>query len=221
MAMKDDQKKLISLVADLEIDKATDQVHILLEAGVSPLDVFDLIYKGMNEVGSRYQNDVYGISGLIMAGDIMREIGQILVPQMENNASRNIAVRNNTGRIVLGTVEGDIHFIGKDIFKTLIRSYGFRVHDLGVDVPPANFLSAIHEHKPDIVGFSCLISMAYQAMEETIGFLKKYVPMELRPRAYIIGGRVDRIVFDKIGADHWANDAMEGVRLCEKIMADE
>ena len=214
MISDEHRQQLISFIADLKEEDALNQVQVLLDGGETPLAVFDLCYKGLNEVGQRYQKEIYALSGLIMAGDIMRRIGLILLPLLEGNAGRS-----NAGRIILATVEGDIHFIGKDIFKTMVQGHGFAVHDLGVDVPPAKFLSAIHEYKPDIVGLSCLISAAYPAMAETIHFLRQHVPQALSPRAYIIGGRIDRYVFETIDADYWTNDAIEGVALCERIMA--
>jgi methanogenic corrinoid protein MtbC1 len=85
-------------------------------------------------------------------------------------------------------------------------------------VPPSKFLAAIREFKPDIVGLSCLISAAYQSMQETIALLKENTPEEPAPRAYIIGGQVTELLCKEIGADYWVNDAMKGVRLCQKIM---
>jgi methanogenic corrinoid protein MtbC1 len=148
-----------------------------------------------------------------MAGEIMRQVGEQVFPLLE---SKN--TNGNTGSIVLGTVEGDIHFIGKDIFKEVVRVYGFSVHDLGVDVPPSKFLTAIHEYKPDIVGLSCLIAAAYKSMKETIALLKENTSEERAPRAYIIGGQVTEFLCQEIGADYWTNDAMNGVRLCQQIM---
>lgn len=148
-----------------------------------------------------------------MAGEIMRQVGQLVFPNLKNKFTAG-----ENRRIVLGTVEGDIHDIGKDIFKVLVRGYGFSVHDLGVDVAPSKFLSAVLEVKPDIVGFSCLISAVVSKMQETLSFLKENTPAALAPRAYIIGGRVDRHIAKHVGTDYWANDAMAGVRLCRKIM---
>ena len=148
-----------------------------------------------------------------MAGEIMVQVGQMVFPFLQNKAPTG-----HVGNIVMGTVEGDIHFVGKDIFKVLIQGYGFRVHDLGTDVPASKFLASVHEFQPDILGISCLISSAYEDMADTISLLREYVPEDLSPRAYVIGGRVDELLSRKVGADFWTKDGMAGVRLCQKIM---
>jgi methanogenic corrinoid protein MtbC1 len=212
--MKEDQERLITLMAELKEEAVLDLVRQHMADGVDPLVIIDLCHKGMIQVGERYEQQIYFISGLIMAGEIMRQVGQLVLPLIESKITNG-----DSGSIVLGTVEGDIHFIGKDIFKVLVRGYGFTVHDLGVDVPPSKFLGTIHEFKPDIVGLSCLISGAFRSMGETIDLLKENIPKGLSPRAYIIGGRVDEFVCKDVGADYWTNDGMKGVRLCQKIMA--
>ena len=213
MLVTDNQDKLITLMAELKEEAVLALVEQHVADGIDPLVIIDLCHKGMIQVGERYEQGRYFISGLIMAGEIMRKVGQLVLPLFENKVTNE-----DSGSIVLGTVEGDIHFIGKDIFKVLVRGYGFTVHDLGVDVPPRKFLAAIHEFRPNIVGLSCLISAAYKTMQETIVLLKENIPQGLSPRAYIIGGRVDELVCKNVGADHWTNDAVRGVRLCQKIM---
>jgi len=200
-------------MADLQEDAVLDLVQQQLAEGVDPLAIVDICRKGMIKVGERYEQGHYFISGLIMAGEIMRQVGQLVFPFLESTITNG-----NSGGIVLGTVEGDIHYIGKDIFKTLARVHGFTVHDLGVDVPPSKFLAAIHEFKPHIVGLSCLISAAFKSMRETITFLKQNVSEKLLPRAYIIGGQVDELVCKEVQSDYWTKDAMKGVLLCQKIM---
>ena len=117
-----------------------------------------------------------------MAGEIMDQVGQLVLPLIKNKVTNGDA-----GSIVLGTVEGDIHYIGRDIFKILVRGYGFTVHDLGVDVPPSKFIAAIHEFRPNIVGLSCLISAAYKNMAETIALFHRNLPPSLPPPVYLIG----------------------------------
>jgi methanogenic corrinoid protein MtbC1 len=213
MPVTENHEKLISLIADLKEDASLELVRQSIAEGVDPLDIIDICHKGMVEVGQRYEQGIYFISGLIMAGEIMRKAGQLVLPLIESKVKNG-----DSGSIVLGTVEGDIHFIGKDIFKVLVRGYGFAVHDLGVDVPPGKFLAAIQEFKPDIVGLSCLISGVFRNLRETLLQLRRNVPQSLSPRAYVIGGRVDELVSMDVGADCWANDAIKGVRLCQKIM---
>ena len=202
-------------MAELQEEAALDLVRQHIADGVDPLVIIDLCHKGMILVGERYEQGYYFIEGLIMAGEIMRQVGQMVLPLLESKVTNS-----DSGSILLGTVEGDIHFLGKDIFKVLVRGYGFTVHDLGVDVPPSKFLAAIHEFKPNIVGLSCLINTAFRSMRETIALLKGNIPQDLSPRAYIIGGRVDQFVCKDVGADYWTNDAMRGIRLCQEIMSE-
>ncbi|MEJ2066637.1 MAG: cobalamin-dependent protein [Deltaproteobacteria bacterium] len=213
MPVTDNHAELSTLMAELQEEAVLDLVQQHIAAGVDPLTIIDLCHKGMIQVGEYYEQGRYFIAGLIMAGEIMRQVGQQVFPLLESRITNG-----NIGSIVLGTVEGDIHFIGKDIFKELVRVHGFVVHDLGVDVPPSKFLAAIREFKPDIVGLSCLISAAYKSMQETIEFLKDNIPEEFAPRAYLIGGQVTEFLCKELGADHWTNDAMKGVRLCQQIM---
>ena len=208
-------EKLITLVAELEENAVMDLVHKAMADGVEPLKILELCHRGMLAVGERYEKGEYFISGLILAGEIMAQVGQLVFPFLETEVTTGDA-----GSIVLGTVEGDIHFVGKDIFKVMARSHGFAVHDLGVDVPGSEFLSAIHQFKPKILGISCLITSAYEDLAETIALLKEYVPQNLSPRAYIIGGRVDGLVCKEVDADYWTKDGLVGVRLCQKIMKE-
>jgi methanogenic corrinoid protein MtbC1 len=214
MAIPDNQTELSTLVAELQEEVVFDLVRQYLADGVEPLVIIDLCHKGMVQVGEYYEQGRYYIAGLIMAGEIMRQVGQLVFPLLESKITKGDA-----GSIVLGTAEGDIHFIGKDIFKVLVRVHGFTVHDLGVDVPPSKFLAAIHEFKPNIVGISCLITAAFKTMRETVAFMKENIPPALAPRAYLIGGLVNEFVRKDAGADYWTNDAMKGVRLCQRIMA--
>ncbi len=213
MPAKERNHDLVTMIAELREEDSLDLVRRLMADGVEPLAIIDLCHKGMERVGELYEKGEYFIAGLFMAGEIMDQVGQLVLPLIKNKITNDSA-----GRIVLGTVEGDIHHIGKEIFKFLVRGYGFTVHDLGVDVPPSKFIAAIHEFRPDIVGLSCLISAAYKNMEESIALLKKNLPPGLASPVYLIGGRVDRIVCKDVGADYWANDAMEGVRVCQKII---
>ena len=214
MADKEIGKELVDLISELQETETLEFIKELIDRGISPLTIFDLCHEGLVRVGKFYENDRYAISGLIMAGELMRQAGELVLPLFENES-----FQKSSGKIVLGTIEGDIHNLGKDIFKTLVRGHGFSVHDLGVDVTPSTFLSAIYDVNPDIVGFSCLISSVYDFLRECIEFLRENVPQNLQPRAYIVGGNVNRTIAKIVGADWWTSDAMEGVHLCEKIMA--
>ena len=215
MNEQDKQDNLITLMADLKEDAVMEMVRHQIADGVDPMRIIEFCHKAMTKVGERYEQGIYFISGLIMAGEIMHQVGRLVLPLLETKVSNGDA-----GRIVLGTVEGDIHFIGKDIFKVLIRCHGFAVHDLGEDVPPSRFLAAVNDVKPDIVGLSCLISTAFGSLQETISLLRDNMPSMDPPPTFIIGGLLDEQICQYAGSDYWTNDAMEGVRLCQQIMEE-
>lgn len=208
---------LTSMIAELDEEKALALSRQLITEGADPLKIIEYSHKGMNQVGIRYEKGIYFISGLVMAGEIMQQITHLILPLTMANSFQQYV-----GRVVIGTVEGDIHHIGKDIFKAFLRGHGFAVHDLGVDVPKHAFLSAIHEFKPEIVGISCLISTCLDSLKETISHLKENTPAHIAPRSYLAGGRLmTKRVCASVGADVCTTDSMEGVRLCQQIMQSQ
>lgn len=209
--------RLSDLIAELDEDNALALTNQMISDGVNPKKIIESAHKGITEVGKRYETGLYFISGLIMAGEIMEQISGMVLPLAMGSPGQK---QKTAGRVVVGTVEGDIHHIGKDIFKAFLQGHGFVVHDLGVDVSRTLFLSAIHEYKPHIVGFSCLISTCIEALQDTISYLRANVPENLAPQAYLAGGRMmGKRVCDAVGADLCTTDSMEGVRLCQHIMS--
>ena len=204
--------ELSALLADLHEEAVLAQVRHRLKEGEDPLRLVEESQQGMRRVGERYEKGIYFISGLIMAGEIMHQVGDIILPLLKKRVSGD-----ESGRILLGTVEGDIHYIGKDIIKVLLRCYGFTVFDIGVDVPAQTFLAKALEIKPDIIGLSCLLSSCFESMSATIELLRAEVGKAGLKPSYIIGGLVDEKVCSHVGSDHWAADAMTGVRLCQQM----
>ena len=168
----------------------------------------------MQVIGERYQRKEYYLSGLILAGEIFREVLSLAQPTLENEL-----VGEASGTVLLGTVAGDIHDIGKNLMAMALRSFGFTVNDLGVDVPPQAFLDAAVATRPDIIGLSGLITAAFEGMRATTMLLKG--AGELAPSPFVIlgGGIVDEELCRYCGADSWTNNAMEGVRICQRRMA--
>jgi methanogenic corrinoid protein MtbC1 len=206
-------RQLTRLIAALDEDAVLDMVRRRLAAGQDPLRIVQDCQKGMVQVGKKYEKREYYISGLIMAGEIMNQVGKLVWPVLCDKLSGN-----EHGRILLGTVEGDIHYIGKNLFKMLLECHGFTVSDAGEDVPSRIFLDKALEIKPHVVGLSCLLNTSFEFMRETVTLLKEQTP-KLRPRpTLIIGGLVDEKVARYVGADHWAKDAMAGVSLCRRLV---
>jgi len=212
----DKPAKLVKLVADLNEAAALAVVEARIQTGEDPLAVVEDCQEGLRQVGERYEQRVYYLSGLIMAGEIFREAMELLSPVIKSRFSGN-----ETGTILLGTVRGDIHDIGKNSLSMLLGSYGFTVHDLGVDVAPAEFLLEAIQVKPDIIGLSGLLTSSFDAMRETIQTIRASRENEVARLPIIIGGnQLTQQVCQYIGADYWVTDAMSGVRLCQQLLGD-
>jgi methanogenic corrinoid protein MtbC1 len=129
-------------------------------------------------------------------------------------------VGKSAGRVLVGTVQGDIHDLGKNLLLMLLRTYGFAILDLGVDVPPERFVQEARAFKPHVIGLSGLITAAYASMRDTVGALRTMMAEDGVQIPVILGGQVDEQVCHFVGADHWSTDAMEGVRLCQKLVGE-
>ena len=208
------EKELVENVADLKEDAVLRMVRRLLEEGVDPLSIIYGCDKGMRVVGERYARGEYYIAALIMAGEIFRQVVELAQPHITVQAPDEVS-----GRVLLGTVQGDIHDIGKDVFGMLLVCHGFRVKDLGVDVPPSRFVDAAREERPDIVGLSGLLTSAYDQMRDTVAALRRETTdWEARPYLIVGGGQIDEEICRYVGADDWRLDAMDGVYLCQRLM---
>ena len=209
--------ELPRLVADLEEDAVLDIVRQRIEAGEDLLQVIDECNEGMREVGLRYERGEYFIAGLIMSGEIFRQVVELVQPLLLEQLSGKLS-----GKILVATVSGDIHDLGKNIFGLLLSCHGFDVIDLGVDVPPAELTARVMETKPDLVGLSGLITASFEMMKETITLLRQ----EFEKHGFSIpiligGGFIDDQIHQYVGSDYWVPDAMAGVRLCEELLAKD
>jgi len=195
-------------VADLKEADVLRTVRERIARGDDPVAVIEECQAGMRLVGERYSQRRYYLSGLIMAGDILRQVMEMVQPSLEERFSGDASAR-----VLLGTVQGDIHDLGKNLFAMLARCHGLTVYDLGVDVAPARFLDEFDRLAPDIVGLSGLLTASYDPMRETIALLRARSPAA----PVIIGGQIDEQVSRYVGADYYVTDAMEGVRLCQRL----
>jgi methanogenic corrinoid protein MtbC1 len=211
------QTSLIRYVTELKEQAVLALVQERLNDGDDPLSIVEECQEGMRRVGELYEQQKYFLAGLIMAGEIFREVMELAQPVIEAQISGEAS-----GRVLLGTVQGDIHDIGKNIQGMLLSCHGFTVYDLGVDVPPAEFLAQARKVKPDIVGLSGLLTSSYDAMRDTIALIHDASVLELADVPIIIGGTsVTEQVCQYVGADYWIINAMEGVRLCQRLLADK
>ena len=209
-----DPASLVGRVAALDEDGALAVVGARLAAGEDPLAIIEDCQLGMRYVGDHYQSGKYFISGLIMAGEIFRETMELLGPGLAGAPARRAA-----GTVLLCTVQGDIHDIGKSIVDMLLRSYGFTVHDLGVDVVPAEVVRQALALEPDVIGLSGLLTVAAESMRATVAELRRAAPDLGYPCPIIIGGgQINEQARKWTGADLWANDAAAGVRLIRETI---
>ena len=207
---------LANLVADLEEDAVLELVRRRVENGDDPLKIIDECNEGMRAVGQRYENGDYFIAGLIMAGEIFSEVVEMVQPILQQQAQGK-----TSGRVLVGTVSGDIHDIGKNMVGMLLACHGFEVIDLGVDVPPEDFAAQAVQVQPDIVGLSGLISASIETMKATVTRLRAAAQQHNLGYTIVIGGSmIDDQICQYIGADYWMPDAMAGVRLCEQLLRE-
>jgi len=226
-------ESLVARIAALDEKGSLDAVRARVAAGDDALAIIADCQRGMQYVGEDYQSGKYFISGLIMAGEIFREAMEILEPLLptpapidakgdrdssgHDSSGHDSSGRDAAGSVLVCTVRGDIHDIGKSILVTLLRSYGLIVHDLGVDVPPAEVARQVVELAPDVVGLSGLLTAAHASMRETVAELRRVAPRLDRAPTIIIGGAaVDEQVREWSGADLWAADAVRGVELIRR-----
>lgn len=202
---------LIQYVEELDETKVLDLASKLLNDRMDPLVLLDLLNEGMNRVGQLYESKQYYIADLIMAGLIFKQVLELdeMTAHFQNKYSKKI------GRVILGTVKGDIHDIGKDIFRGMIEANGFEVIDLGVDVPKELFLKKVEELKPDIVGLSGVLTNTVEPMKDVI---EAAIEAGLRDKVrFIVGGNhLTEEISRFIGADNFAKDASTGVKICRQ-----
>ncbi len=189
--------------------------ELLAQDPALSLPILQACQQAMRVVGERYQRHEYFLSALIVAGDLFKEVLNLALPASEPSPDRKAA-----GTIVLGTVAGDIHDIGKNLFGSSLRGFGFRVIDLGVDVPPERFVSEVKQWRPDAVCLSGLLTAAFEKMRETVQLLRVHSDeLGYTPPVVLGGGTLENRVCQWAGADSWSTDAMEGVRICQQLAA--
>ena len=192
-------------ITNLEEEKVLKLVKEKLDAGEDPIKVLEACRIGMTEIG-KGSGDTIFLTDLIMAGEIFNQAMELLMPKLVGAATESL------GKVVIGTVEGDIHNIGKDIAINFLKAEGFEVIDLGVDVPAQKFVDAIKEHTLLVVGMSGLLTLSIEPMKKAI---ETIVGANLREKVKVIigGERTDQSVCDYVGADAWVNDAIDGVKI--------
>lgn len=202
---KADSERLRQAIADIQEEDALALTKQMLAEGVDPLEILEQAKKGTEIVGERFNQKEYFLSELMMAGEIMKSLTELVKPFLSQTPQKE-----PLGKMVIGTVKGDVHDIGKNMVIFLHDVAGFEVHDLGIDVPPERFVQAIEDVKPDIVGMSGLLTISYESMKSTVDAI---ISAGLRDKVHIIigGALVTEQVREYVGADAYRPDPASAV----------
>jgi 5-methyltetrahydrofolate--homocysteine methyltransferase len=203
-------KKLVDAMVNMKEKEAVAIAKELIQAGEDPLKVLGSCKEAMDTVGKRFEKCEYFLPELVMAGEMMRQISDIVKPLLKEGLETK-----RLGKVIIGTVEGDIHDIGKDIVVFMLDVNGFEVIDLGIDVPVQKFVDAIKESKAPVVGLSGFLTLAFDSMKTTVDAISK-AGMRDKVKIMIGGGQIDDEVRKYTGADAFGLDAMEAVSLTKK-----
>jgi methanogenic corrinoid protein MtbC1 len=203
---------LVNAVAEMMEDEAMKLTKKYVEEGVPPVQIIDAYKAALGIIGKRFEECTYFVPELILAGEMMKAASEIVKPLMKGDQS-NVETQR-IGKLLLGTVEGDIHDIGKDMVHMLMDINGFEVRDLGVDVPAQRFWDEYKEFKPDIIGMSGLLTLAYESMKHVVDGLKA-VGARDKVKVIIGGGQMDEQARNYVGADAFVTDAVAGVNICK------
>jgi len=208
-------EKISKAIVEFDMDNIKNLVNQALEAGIPALDIVTKgMAKGMEIVGKKYEEKEYFLAELIMAGEVMKTGMEVLEPHLKATPV------GRKGVVVIGTVKGDLHDIGKNIVITLLKSSGFEVHDLGVDVDAQRFVEKVKETNADILALSALLTTTMVEMENVIKALKE---ASIRDKVKVIvgGAPITEEFASKIGADAFAVDAVQGVQKCKEMIAQK
>ncbi len=201
---------LVTELSSLNEKEALTIVNTRLDAGENPLGILNDVRSAMEIVGKRFEQKEYFIPDLVYSGEILNEITEIVKPRLSGAAAAK-----KQGKVVLGTVVGDIHDIGKNIVTFMLDTNGFEVYDLGVDIPPRVFVDKIKETNAPVVLLSGFLTLAFDSMKQTVDAIKE-AGLRDKVKICIGGGQIDDNVRKYTGADGWGPDAMTAVTFSQK-----
>jgi len=206
---------LTSMIIELDIDSISDAVQKQIDSGVDPFVVLNALTKGMDEVGRRYEEKEYYLTELVLAGETMKEAFNILKPALAAADKTEDKVK-----IILGTVKGDNHDIGKNILGSLLLSSGFELYDLGMDVDENAIIEKVKETGATIIALSSLLTMTVEQIKVVHEALKAAGIRE-QVKLIVGGAPLNMELAKKLGADDFADDAVDGVRHIKKLAGKE
>jgi methanogenic corrinoid protein MtbC1 len=203
-------ERLVEAIVKMDEDEAMTAARELLEKGDDPLKIMEQCRKAVEIVGAQFEKGECFLPELMMAGHMLGEISNLVKPVL----SKGLEIKR-IGKVLMGTVEGDVHDIGKNIVTFLLDANGFEVMDIGIDVPPEKFVEAIQSFSPQVVGLSGLLTIAYDSMKKTVEAVKA-AGLRDKVKIMIGGGQMSDKVKEYAGADAYAKDAMAGVVLAKQ-----
>lgn len=201
---------LVNSLADLKEQEVIEIVKKRLESAEGAMTILNDARQGMEIVGKRFANDEYFIPELVYSGEILKAVTEMVKPKLTKAAETK-----RLGKVVFGTVAGDIHDIGKDIVVFMLDVNGFEVYDLGVDVPVQKFVEKIKETSAPIVGLSGFLTLAFDSMQQTIEVIEA-AGLRDKVKVMIGGGQIDETIKKYTGADAYGLDAMAAVTLAKE-----
>lgn len=206
-----DLQELYKAVVEMQEDSAMDLTHQYLEQGVPALEIFACYQSALEEIGKRFEQQLYFIPELIMSGEMMKTAAEMLKPKLAKQGVENDTDSGKKlGRVVIATVQGDIHDIGKNIANMMLELNGMEVKDMGVDVPVDTIVQEAVDSNADVIGLSGLLTLAFDPMKAVVDKLEQ---KGLRDRIKVIigGGQMDEQICRYVGADAFVTDAVVGV----------
>ena len=202
--------ELVNAMADMREEDTLRLTKEMVDSGADPTTILDAAREAMDIVGQRYEAGEYYLPELVMAGEMLNQITALVKPELAK-----LPQVERQGKVLIGTVAGDIHDIGKNIVTFMLDVNGFEVVDLGIDVSPAKFVETIQEFQPQVVGLSGFLTLAFDAMKDTVTAIEA---AGLRDEVKIVlgGGQVTDKIVEYTGADAYGDDAMAAVNLAKK-----
>ncbi|MBW2063762.1 MAG: cobalamin-dependent protein [Deltaproteobacteria bacterium] len=203
-------KELVNAMVSMKEKEAVSIAKELLDGGEDPMNILNACKEAMEEVGNRFEKGEFFLPELVMAGEMLKQISEFVKPKLQGEGKTE-----KLGKVIIGTVEGDIHDIGKDIVVFMLDVNGFDVLDLGIDVPPQKFVDSIKDFQPSVIGLSGFLTLAFDSMKATVEAISK-AGLRENVKIMIGGGQIDEEVRKYSGADAYGTDAMDAVKLAKQ-----
>ncbi len=210
--MIENEKQLVEAISEMREEEAFALAKAMLDRGEDPIRVLELCREAMDIVGKRFEKQEYFLPELVLAGEMLENIGAIAKPLIHEKSGGEA---KKLGRVLIGTVHGDLHDIGKNIVTFMLDINGFEVKDIGIDVPVATFVEEIRAFKPAVVGLSGFLTLAFDSMKETVQAIEA-AGLRSGMKIMIGGGQVDEAVRTYTGADAYGSNAVAAVTLCRE-----